>query len=70
MYFKKNGVDTPYCCIPPERKLYKQHSVFPFVHNYKTYIHSIALDRALASLTGFVTGIYDVGLSAPWSTWF
>jgi hypothetical protein len=35
-----------------------------------TYIHSIALDRALASLTGFMIGIYDVGLSAPRSTCF
>jgi hypothetical protein len=26
-------------------------------------------DLALASITGFVTGIYDVGLSAPRSTW-
>jgi hypothetical protein len=35
-----------------------------------TYIHSIALDRALASITGFLIGICDVGLSAPRSACF
>jgi hypothetical protein len=32
---KKNGVGTHYCCIPSERKLDKQYSGFPFVHNLR-----------------------------------